>query len=118
MAVPSEDRPTSSREHPITVGEVVRLAGRVVDGLGLLWLEGEVTQVSQPTSGHLYFALRDAGAVLPAVMWGRDTARIRFRIEAGQRLRVRGRAVLVASSVVKRRSHSSVRGGAGPVPDL
>jgi exodeoxyribonuclease VII large subunit len=69
----------------------VRLAGRVLDGLGLVWLEGEVTQVSQPASGHLYFALRDRDAVLSAVMWGRDASRMRFRIEAGQRLRVRGR---------------------------
>ncbi len=81
----------SSRERPIGVAEVVRLAGRSLDGLGLLWLEGEVTQVSQPTSGHLYFSLRDRDAVLPAVMWGRDTQRMRFKIEAGQRLRVRGR---------------------------
>src|SRR5437016_8684940 len=63
----------------------------MLDGLGLLWLEGEVTQVSKPTSGHLYFSLRDRDAVLPAVMWGRDAQRLRFRIEPGQRLRVRGR---------------------------
>jgi len=69
----------------------VRLAGRVLDGLGLVWLEGEVSQVSQPASGHLYFGLRDRDAVLSAVMWGRDATRMRFRIEAGQRLRVRGR---------------------------
>ncbi|HEY0189606.1 MAG TPA: exodeoxyribonuclease VII large subunit [Kofleriaceae bacterium] len=69
----------------------MRLAGRVIDGLGLLWLEGEVTQVSQPASGHLYFALRDRDAVLSAVMWARDAQRMRFRIEPGQRLRVRGR---------------------------
>jgi exodeoxyribonuclease VII large subunit len=81
----------SSRERPISVADVVRLAGRTIDGLGLLWLEGEVTQVGRPTSGHLYFALRDRDAVLPAVMWGRDMQRLRFRIEAGQRLRVRGR---------------------------
>jgi exodeoxyribonuclease VII large subunit len=81
----------SSREHPLGVADVVRLAGRTLDALGLVWLEGEVTQVSQPSSGHLYFSLRDRDAVLPAVMWGRDTARIRFRIEPGQRLRVRGR---------------------------
>jgi exodeoxyribonuclease VII large subunit len=85
------ERPPSSRERPLGVAEVVRLAGRVLDGLGLLWLEGEVSQVSQPGSGHVYFALRDAGAVLPAVMWGRDATRLRFRIEPGQRLRVRGR---------------------------
>jgi len=69
----------------------VRLAGRALDGLGLVWLEGEVTQVSQPASGHLYFALRDRDSVLSAVMWSRDASRMRFRIEAGQRLRVRGR---------------------------
>jgi exodeoxyribonuclease VII large subunit len=85
------ERPPSSRERPLGVAEVVRLAGRVLDGIGLVWLEGEVSQVSQPGSGHVYFALRDAGAVLPAVMWGRDATRLRFRIEPGQRLRVRGR---------------------------
>jgi exodeoxyribonuclease VII large subunit len=84
-------RPPSSRERPLGVAEVVRLAGRVLDELGLLWLEGEVTQVSQPASGHLYFALQDRGSVLPAVMWARDLARVRFKVEPGQRLRVRGR---------------------------
>jgi exodeoxyribonuclease VII large subunit len=84
-------RPTSTRERPLGVAEIVRLAGRVLDDLGLLWLEGEVTQVTQPASGHLYFALQDRGSVLPAVMWGRDLVRVRFKILPGQRLRVRGR---------------------------
>jgi exodeoxyribonuclease VII large subunit len=91
LAVAVDERPVSSRERPFGIAEVVRLAGRSLDGMGLLWLEGEVTQTSQPTSGHLYFSLRDKSAVLPAVMWGRDMTRVRFRIEPGQRLRVRGR---------------------------
>jgi exodeoxyribonuclease VII large subunit len=91
LAVATGERPSSSRERPLGVAEVVRLAGRVLDGLGLVWLEGEVTQVSQPASGHLYFALRDRDSVLSAIMWGRDASRMRFRIEPGQRLRVRGR---------------------------
>lgn len=70
---------------------MVQLAGRALDGVGLLWLEGEVTQLSRPTSGHLYFSLRDRDAVLPAVLWGRDAQRLRFQPEIGQRLRVRGR---------------------------
>jgi exodeoxyribonuclease VII large subunit len=90
LAVPAAG-PVSSREQPLGVAEIVRLAGRTIDALGLLWIEGEVTQVSQPASGHLYFALRDRDAVLPAVMWGRDLTRLRFRVEPGQRLRVRGR---------------------------
>jgi exodeoxyribonuclease VII large subunit len=84
-------RPTSSRERPLGVAEVVRLAGRALDDLGLVWLEGEVTQVSQPASGHLYFALSDRGSVLPAVMWARDLPRVKFKIQPGLRLRVRGR---------------------------
>jgi exodeoxyribonuclease VII large subunit len=91
LAVVVDDRPMSSRERPLQVADVVRLAGRSLDEIGIVWLEGEVTQASTPTSGHLYFALRDKTTVLPAVMWGRDTTRIRFRIEPGQRLRVRGR---------------------------
>jgi exodeoxyribonuclease VII large subunit len=89
--VASDERPASSRERPLGIAEVVRLAGRTLDALGLVWLEGEVTQASTPASGHLYFALQDRGSVLSAIMWGRDVARLRFKIEPGQRLRVRGR---------------------------
>ena len=91
MALTPDDRRASSREHPLAIADVVRLAGRTLDALGLVWLEGEVSQVSKPGSGHVYFAMRDRACVLPAVMWGRDAQRLRFRIEAGQRLRVRGR---------------------------
>ena len=81
----------SSRERPFSVADVVRLAARTLDALGLVWLEGEVTQVTKPSSGHLYFALRDKDCVLSAIMWSRDLGRMKFRIEPGQRLRVRGR---------------------------
>lgn len=83
--------PLSTRDKPIGVAELVRLTGRALDAMGVLWIEGEVTQVSQPASGHVYFALRDQSAVVPAVMWGRDATRLPFRLEPGQRVRVRGR---------------------------
>lgn len=96
LAVPVGDPPggarlESSRDKPISVADVVRVAARTLDGLGLLWLEGEVTQVTRPASGHLYFSLRDRDSVLPAIMWSRDLTRMKFKIEPGQRLRVRGR---------------------------
>ncbi|MCX5745597.1 MAG: exodeoxyribonuclease VII large subunit, partial [Proteobacteria bacterium] len=87
----SDERLTSSRDKPLGVAEVIRLAGRILDGLGLVWLEGEVTQVSKAGSGHLYFSLADRGTVLPAVMWWRDVQRLAFAIAPGKRLRVRGR---------------------------
>jgi exodeoxyribonuclease VII large subunit len=91
LRVATGERPPSSRERPLGIAEVVRLAGRALDGLGLVWLEGEVTQASQPASGHVYFALRDRDAVLSAVMWSRDAERLKFRLEPGGHIRVRGR---------------------------
>ena len=85
------ERLESSRQQPLAVAEVVRHAGRTIDALGILWIEGEVTQVTRAASGHLYFALRDRDCVLSAIMWGRDAVRIKFELAAGQRLRVRGR---------------------------
>ena len=88
---PVGERLESSRQKPLGVAEVVRHAGRAIDALGILWLEGEVTQATRPASGHVYFALRDRDCVLSVIMWGRDAERIKFQIAAGQRLRVRGR---------------------------
>ncbi|HEY4182208.1 MAG TPA: exodeoxyribonuclease VII large subunit [Kofleriaceae bacterium] len=85
------ERPESSRQAPLSVAEVVRLANRTVDAMGLVWLEGEVAQTSMPASGHLYFSLRDKECVLPAIMWSADVHRTPFKIEQGQRLRCRGR---------------------------
>ncbi|MBN1889069.1 MAG: exodeoxyribonuclease VII large subunit [Thermoflexales bacterium] len=34
-----------------------------------VWVEGEVSDVRRPSSGHLYFTLKDAGAQLRVVMW-------------------------------------------------
>ncbi|MBP9086876.1 MAG: exodeoxyribonuclease VII large subunit [Kofleriaceae bacterium] len=82
---------TGTRERPLGVGDVLRLAGRTLEGVGSLWLEAEVSQVSTPASGHLYLAIRDRDAVMPAVLWKREAERLGFRIEVGMRLRLRGR---------------------------
>ena len=37
--------------------------------LGDVWLSGEVSGFTQASSGHCYFTLKDAGAVLKAVIW-------------------------------------------------
>jgi exodeoxyribonuclease VII large subunit len=85
-----------SRDAPWSVSQVVRRASRVLeDALGVLWIEGEVTSLSRPASGHLYFALKDgrsdARAELRAVMWRSDARRLRFALEDGQSLRCRGK---------------------------
>lgn len=34
-----------------------------------LWVEGEISNLSRPSSGHLYFTLRDSTSALRCVMW-------------------------------------------------
>lgn len=89
--VGTEVRP-GSREQPYPVSKVVRGAARVLEReVGTIWVEGETSSVSRSPRGHIYFCLKDAGAQLPAVMWGSDARRLRFRMEDGLHLRCRGR---------------------------
>ena len=81
-----------SREAPWSVSGAVRRASRALEeSLGTVWIEGEVSSLSRPASGHLYFSLTDDRALLRAVMWRSDARRLKFAIEDGQSLRCRGR---------------------------
>ena len=65
---------------------------READDLQDLWVRGEVTQVSQPRSGHLYFTLKEGDAVLRCVMWRPRVQRQarRFLPQPGQRIEAHG----------------------------
>jgi len=56
-----------------------------------VWLEGELSNLSQPASGHLYFTLKDSGAMLRCVMFRSSAKALKFRLQEGQSLIVRGR---------------------------
>ncbi len=63
---------------------------READDLQNLWVRGEVTQVAQPRSGHLYFTLKEGDAVLRCVMWRPRVQRQRFLPREGQVVEVHG----------------------------
>ena len=44
--------------------------------VGDVWLSGEVSGFTQASSGHCYFTLKDGGAVLKAVIWRTQAARL------------------------------------------
>ncbi len=56
---------------------------------GRVWVQGEVSNLRQPPSGHLYFSLKDENAVLGAAIFGG-----RRRVPSAKHL-VEGRKVLV-----------------------
>lgn len=54
------------------------------------WVRGEVTNLRAQASGHVYFALKDAGAQLSAVMFRGDAARQTVKLREGVQVVVYG----------------------------
>ncbi len=59
--------------------------------LGDLWLAGEVTNLSQPASGHLYFSIRDAEAAVRCVMWKQEAAALPRLPQEGEAVETHGK---------------------------
>lgn len=55
-----------------------------------VWVKGEISNFSQPKSGHLYFTLKDNESQLRAVMWKQSALRLRFDPQDGQAVEVHG----------------------------
>lgn len=60
-------------------------------------VEGEVSQLQTPASGHAYLTLREGDACLPCVVWRADWRRSPFQPKPGDRVLCRGRLGLYPS---------------------
>ena len=55
------------------------------------WVEGEISNLRNPDSGHLYFTLKEESAQIRVVMFRSSAKLLRFRPENGLHVTVRGR---------------------------
>lgn len=55
-----------------------------------VWVQGEISNLSQPKSGHIYFTLKDAQASLRCVMWRSQAARLITLPQDGMAVEVHG----------------------------
>lgn len=71
-------------------------AARVVleSGLGVVWVEGEISNLARPSSGHWYFSLKDRDAQLRCAMFRARNLLTRFKPAEGQQVLARGRISL------------------------
>jgi len=60
-------------------------------GLGVVWVEGELSNLSQPASGHWYFSLKDRAAQIRCAMFRQRNIAVGFAPRAGQLVLARGR---------------------------
>jgi len=56
-----------------------------------VWVQGEISNLSRPASGHIYFTLKDPSAALKCVMWKTSAARLGIALQDGMEVEVHGR---------------------------
>jgi exodeoxyribonuclease VII large subunit len=60
-------------------------------GFPRLWVEGEISNLARPASGHLYFTLKDEKAQIRCALFRGNAQGLAFRPENGQLVQLRGR---------------------------
>ncbi len=63
---------------------------------GHVWVDGEISNLARPRSGHLYFSLKDSGGQVRCAMFRGSQRSLDFAPENGTQVLVRGRVGLYA----------------------
>jgi exodeoxyribonuclease VII large subunit len=78
-----------------TISRLNREARALLErGLGAVWLEGEISNLSRPGSGHWYFSLKDEAAQVRCAMFRQRNLLVRFPVKDGAQVLARGRVSL------------------------
>ncbi len=71
-------------ESPLSVTQLNLFLKRLVEGaMPRVWLEGEISDLSRPSSGHIYFTLKDDRSQVRAVMWRSTATRLKMQLKDG-----------------------------------
>ncbi|MDX2416763.1 MAG: exodeoxyribonuclease VII large subunit, partial [Xanthomonadales bacterium] len=63
-------------------------------GFGRVWVEGEISNLSRPASGHMYFSLKDEKAQISCALFRSNAYGMSFKPENGMLVQARGRVSL------------------------
>ncbi|MBF8287936.1 MAG: exodeoxyribonuclease VII large subunit [Candidatus Rokubacteria bacterium] len=78
---------TEAERRVYTVSELTaRIKAALEEGFPMVWVEGEISNLRTPGSGHAYFTLKDEGAQLSAVLFRGRGRRVRFDLEDGMQV--------------------------------
>jgi len=89
--MPAPETPPPSRDL-YSVSRLNAEVRAVLEGsFPLVWVEGEMSGLSQPRSGHWYFGLKDAYAQVRCAMFRNRNLLVRFRPADGQQVLIRAR---------------------------
>lgn len=93
--MPYRPPPTSAGRTLYSVSELNRSAAAVLEqNFSWVWVEGEISNLAQPSSGHFYFSLKDSQAQVRCAMFKSRQLSMNFRPENGQQVQIRGKVSL------------------------
>jgi exodeoxyribonuclease VII large subunit len=86
---------TPERRIALTVTQLVRLVRETLEfNLDQCWVVGEISNCRLAPSNHLYFTLKDARSSISVVMFNSAVRRLRFKVDDGMQIILRGRVNL------------------------
>lgn len=78
-----------------TVSDLNREARELLEGhFPLVWVEGEISNLARPSSGHIYFSLKDEAAQVRCAMFKMRNRLLNFQPQNGQQVLARARVSL------------------------
>ncbi|GAB4295529.1 MAG: exodeoxyribonuclease VII large subunit [Desulfuromonadia bacterium] len=79
----------------VSVSELTRLLrGVIEENFSHVWVQGEISNLATPASGHVYFTLKDPDAQINAVLFKGVASHLKFRLADGMAVIVRGRVTV------------------------
>ena len=77
----------------LSVSQVSRYLRELMDSDEILrdiWVQGEISNLSRPSSGHIYFTLKDASSALKCVIWKNTAMRLPIILQSGMAVEAHG----------------------------
>jgi exodeoxyribonuclease VII large subunit len=98
------------------VSELTRLIRIALENeFGSLWIEGEISNLRRPASGHLYFTLKDESAQLAAVFFKGSQRGLILELKDGLKVRIYGEISVYETSgqyqLIARKVEEAGKGG-------
>jgi len=80
-------------QHIYKVSELTKTIRAILEEspISEVWIEGEVSNLSRPFSGHLYFKLKDAESQIDCAIFRPLADRVKFDLEDGISILLQGR---------------------------
>lgn len=92
--------PATSTDGPVifSVSELNQATRQLLEhSFGLVWVEGEISNLARPRSGHVYFSLKDGAAQIRCALFASKARLLRVALDNGVQIRVRARVSLYAA---------------------